>query len=65
MSHQLTEWYSVEKAARSAGQYNLADTIHELLSTLMHERHEYYVYVCDVAGLAPYGSPHFPDGWVE
>lgn len=64
MSQQLTKWYNTEKAARYAGQYHLADTIHELISAIIHERHDAYVRESHVMRL-PSGPIMFPDGWVE
>lgn len=63
MSKQLTEWYDTEKAARHAGQYHLADTIHDILALLIKERHEAHVFKCEANGYLP-GTLVYPDGWL-
>lgn len=63
-SDQISEWVRTEKSARAVGHTFLADTIHQILSSLLHERFEAYTAKCQAAGATP-GPAMFPDGWTE
>lgn len=63
-SAQISEWVRIEEFYRATAQPLAADTIHAILSALLHERFEAYTARCQAVGATP-GPALFPDGWTE